>query len=198
MCTAFVRYGDDYICGFNMDINEGALDWRLAMDERVFAVTVAMGRGLPDAVPAGAAIPPEYVECEGGVLRIHGVNRDGRFANQLNNLRFAGAPFEVGADCVPLYDLVDSFLRGRNAMRDVERLARERRVVNLPSGAANIPDMGMHSLMSDSKGNMLIVEPGNGIAVPCGKYAALSNFAVMALPGDFTPENFLHSGTVLV
>ena len=26
MCTAFVKYGKDYICGFNMDINAGAYD----------------------------------------------------------------------------------------------------------------------------------------------------------------------------
>ena len=25
MCTAFVKYGKDYICGFNMDINEEAM-----------------------------------------------------------------------------------------------------------------------------------------------------------------------------
>ena len=25
MCTAFVKYGKDYICGFNMDINAGAI-----------------------------------------------------------------------------------------------------------------------------------------------------------------------------
>ena len=38
MCTAFVKYGKDYICGFNMDINAGAMDWRLLMDDQVFAV----------------------------------------------------------------------------------------------------------------------------------------------------------------
>ena len=36
MCTAFVRYGKDYICGFNMDINAEAMDWRLVMDEDRF------------------------------------------------------------------------------------------------------------------------------------------------------------------
>ena len=39
MYTAFVRYGDDYICGFNMDINAEALEWKLLMDDEVFAVT---------------------------------------------------------------------------------------------------------------------------------------------------------------
>ena len=33
MCTAFVKYGKDYICGFNMDISAEAMDWQLLMDD---------------------------------------------------------------------------------------------------------------------------------------------------------------------
>ena len=82
MCTAFVRYGKDYICGFNMDINAEAMNWELLMDENRFAVALPMASPAGFA-PKGAPIPPAYTDSEGGVLRIHGVNRNGCFAGQL-------------------------------------------------------------------------------------------------------------------
>ena len=193
MCTAFVRYGKDYICGFNMDINVEAMNCELLMDENRFAVVLAMANPA-DFVPKGTPIPPEYTDSEDGVLCIHGVNRHGGFAGQLNNMRTAKAPFEIGGDCVPLYHLVDGFIRGKYALPEVEGLARAKRVVNLPEGAVGIPDMGMHSLMSDGEGRILVVEPGNGVAAISEKYAVMTNFAVLELPGDFTPENFGYYG----
>ena len=193
MCTAFVRYGKDYICGFNMDINAEAMDWRLVMDEDRFAVAIRM-TSPAGFVPEGTPIPAEFTDSEDGLLRIHGVNRRGCFAGQLNNMRFAKVAFEIGRDCVPLYHLVDGFIRGKYALPEVERLAREKKVVNLPAGVVGIPDMGMHSLMSDGEGRILVVEPGNGTAVISEKYAVMTNFAVLELPGDFTPENFGYYG----
>ena len=125
MCTAFVRYGRDHICGFNMDINVEAMNWKLLMDENRFAVTLPMANPA-DFAPKGTPIPPTYTDSEGGVLHIQGVNRKGFFAGQLNNMRSAKAPFEIGGDCVPLYHLVDGFIRGKYALSKAERLARER------------------------------------------------------------------------
>lgn len=194
MCTAFVRNGKDYICGFNMDINVGAFDWKLLMDEEVFAVTLSMGENIAELVPKGCVIPPEYLDFENGVLKVQGVNKNGNFGNQLNNMRFSKAGFEVNENCVPLYYLVDSFIRGKNTLRDVERYVRTKKIVNLPTGSIDVPDMGMHSLMSDAKGNILVVEPGNGFCVLSEKYGVMSNFSVLELPGDFTPENFEYYG----
>ncbi len=193
MCTAFVRYGRDYICGFNMDINVEALEWRLLMDENRFAVALRMADPA-NFVPEGTSIPPVYTDSEGGMLRIHGVNRQGCFAGQLNNMRFAKAPFEIGENCVPLYHLVDGFIRGRYKLSEVEGLAREKKVVNLPEGVVGIPDMGMHALMSDGDGHILVVEPGNGVAAISESYAVMANFAVLELPGDFAPESFGYYG----
>ena len=193
VCTAFVRYGRDYICGFNMDINVEALDWRLYMDESQFAVALRMANPA-DYVPAGTPIPPAYTDSEGGVLRIHGVNREGCFAGQLNNMRSVKAAFEIGENCVPLYHLVDGFIRGKYALSAVEGLARKKKVVNLPEGVVGSPDMGMHALMSDGEGHILVVEPGNGVAAISERYAVMTNFAVLELPGDFTPEHFGYYG----
>lgn len=194
MCTAFVRNGQDYICGFNMDINEGAFDWKLVMDEEVFAVTFSMKRNISELMPIGGMIPSEYVDFENDVLKVQGVNRNGNFGNQLNNMRFIKAQFEVGENCVPLYYLVDSFIRGKSTLQDIERYVRTKKIVNLPTASIDIPDMAMHSLMSDANGNIIVVEPGNGFSVLSEKYAVMSNFTVMELPEDFTPENFRYYG----
>lgn len=194
MCTAFVRNGNDYICGFNMDINEDAFDWQLHMDESLFAVVMRMDEKLLSQLSQGRLVPPEYTDFANGTLFIQGVGKNGHFGNQLNNLRFSKAQFEISYDCVPLYHLVDSFIRGKNSLRDVENLARSKKVVNLPTGPVHIPDMGMHSLLSDAEGNILIVEPGNGICIPCEKYAVMTNFPVLELPADFAPENFSYYG----
>lgn len=194
MCTAFVRYGKDYVCGFNMDINEGAFDWQLHMDESIFAVAMPMDSNLSAQLPQGLRIPPEYMAYEGGMLLVQGIGKNGHFGTQLNNLRFSKAQFEISDGSVPLYYLVDSFIRGKNNLRDVEQYARSKKVVNLPTGSVEIPDMGMHSLLSDAAGNILVVEPGNGISIPCEKYAVMSNFPVLELPADFTAENFGYYG----
>lgn len=190
MCTAFVRYGNDYICGFNMDINVEAFDWQLLMDEKQFAVAMNVKTEASDFFPEGVAIPTEYTDYDGGILRLHGVNRQGYFANQLNNMHFSKASFEIDKNCVPLYHLADAFIRGKYSLRKVEALARKKKVTNLPRGIVDIPDMGMHSLMSDGSGQILVVEPGNGVAALSEKYAVMTNFAVLELPGDFSPENF--------
>ena len=194
MCTAFVRNGHDYVCGFNMDINPEAFEWQLIMDDSVFAVAMPMEKKLSSLLPADCPVPHEYTDFENGMLCVQGVGKNGHFGNQLNNLRFSKARFEISPDCVPLYYLVDSFIRGKSSLRDIENHARNKRVVNLPTGSIDIPDMGMHSLLSDAEGNILIVEPGNGIGIPCEKYAVMSNFPVMELPADFTPENFGYYG----
>ena len=193
MCTAFVRYGKDYICGFNMDINVEAMNWKLLMDENQFAVALPMANPA-DFAPKDTPIPPTYTDSEGGVLRINGVNRNGCFAGQLNNMRFAKAAFHIDEGCVPLYHLVDGYIRGKYTLSDVEGLARKKRVINLPAGVVGIPDMGMHTLMSDGEGRILMVEPGNGVAVLSERYAVMTNFAVLELPCDFTPENFGYYG----
>lgn len=86
---------------------------------------------------------------------------------------------------MPLYYLVDSFIRGKSMIQDIERYARTKKVVNLPTGSIDVPDMAMHSLMSDSNGNIIVVEPGNGFSVLSEKYTVMSNFSVLELPGDF-------------
>ena len=193
MCTAFVWKGKDRICGFNMDLPD-VLEWRLFMDRECFFV------GLrpvfrPGLLPEGiTAVPGEYLPCAGDWLRIHGVGRNGNFGNQLNALGFTGAPFEPGADTVPLYTLVDRFLAEKTGMDEIIRTVRKKRIVNLPGAAVGIPDPAMHSLLSDGEGRILMVEPGNGYAEIQEHFAVMSNFTMLVLPEDLTAERFGYYG----
>lgn len=108
-------------------------------------------------VPNGAPIPLAYTDLESGVPHIHGVNRNGCFADQRNNMRTAKAPFGIGQDCVPLYRLVDAEIR--------------------PPGNRR-PGTGMQALMSDGEGHILVLESSNGIAAISEKYAVMTNLAV--------------------
>lgn len=193
MCTGFIHKGKDRICGFNMDLPDGVLDWKLIMDQECFYV------GLrpvirPEMFPKGMKdAPEEYLPCKGEYLRIHGVNRNGCFGNQLNALGFTRAPFEISEDTVPLYALVDRFLAGKTGLTEIAETARTKRIVNMPGGAG-MPDPAMHSLLSDREGRILMIEPGNGLAVIRENYAVMSNFPMLILPEDLIPEKYGYYG----
>ena len=99
-----------------------------------------------------------------------------------------GPPFEIGENTVPLYSLVDRFLCGEMGIDGIIDTARKKRVVNMPSFAAGLPDPAMHSLLSDENGRILMLEPGNGYAEIRAKYAVMSNFSMLILPGDLAEK----------
>ena len=192
MCTAFVYRGKDRICGFNMDLPDG-LGWKLFMDRDCFYVGLRPDV-RPELLPAGVqAIPEEYLPCAGEYLKLHGVSREGRFGNQLNALGFTGAPFEVGADAIPLYGLVDRFISGKKSIDDIIDTARRKRIVNMPGGAG-MADPALHSLLSDREGRVIMVEPGIGCAEITASYAVMSNFTMLRLPEDMAAERFGYYG----
>lgn len=166
------------ICGFNMDINPEAFKWRVVAGKDAFYVALEGGEAVGDA------LPPGYADYVGGNLRAHGVTAGGVFAVQLNNMGCKGAPFAVRDDAYPLYGMVDNLLSGRMTVGEAEAIAGTKQLVNMPAGAVDIPDIAMHSLIADGEGNTLLLEPGNGYAKLCGRYAVLSNFPVLALPLD--------------
>ena len=193
MCTAFVHKGKDRICGFNMDL-PGSLDWKLFTDRDCFYVGI---RPVirPELLPEGMhEIPDAYLPCDEEYLKIHGLHRNGNFGNQLNALNYHKAPFEVGDDAIPLYSLVDRFVSGRTDIDAIIGTVRKKRTVNMPSAAIGLPDLAMHSLLSDKEGRILMIEPGNGYAEVWEDYAVMSNFPMLILPRDMTEEQFGYYG----
>ena len=173
MCTGFVRKGKDVIVGFNMDINIRAFDYDIVANKEQF-----------------------YVEIKSGevTVKAHGINHLGNFASQLNNMDFTKAPFRLGKNVVPLYEIVDDSISGKISYNEILKMASEKEIVNMPGQAINIPCIAMHSLIADRQGHIMILEPGNGYCVLQGDYAALSNFAFLENPANLTPENYGYYG----
>lgn len=174
MCTGFVRKGKDMIVGFNMDINIGAMEYEIVANEEQFYVNVKN-----DLV---------------GETRAQGINHLGNFASQLNNMNCTKAPFKIGDNIVPLYDIVNDYIVAKITYNDILKIVNEKEIVNMPDKAIDITCVAMHSLITDRKGNIMIIEPGNGYAVIKDKYAVLSNFAFLESQADLTPENYGYYG----
>ena len=117
---AFIHKGKHLICGFNLDINEGAMDYRVyAEPERFYIGIIAMEP--PKDVPL-----PSHFRLEGGIRKIQGVNRDGLFAVCLNNMNFAKAPFRLAEEALPIDQLMDDCISGRITVEDARRLAHQK------------------------------------------------------------------------
>ena len=187
MCTGFVRRGNDIIVGFNMDINLGAIDYNVYAEPDAFFVGVQMKN------PKGLSIEERKLydggKIKDNIIRIHGVNNQGHFGNCLNNLRFSKAPFKIGGNIISIDQVVHRYLTNEISLDDIIHLAMTKEIVNLPTNSVEIPDLAMHSLLSDKEGRIVILEPGNGFSVITEKYAALTNFALLELPKDFNKEN---------
>lgn len=183
MCTAFLHKGKHLICGFNLDINEGAMDYQVYKEPERFYVGVAISQALRDAMMADWRYLPDD-----RVRRIMGVNREGLFAVCLNNMNCEKAPFRIGTDAFPIDQLMDDCISGRITVEDARRIAHEKELVNLPAGTVDIPSLAFHGLITSPDSPILLVEPGNGYAVLKDHYAAMTNYALLDPPADLTPE----------
>ncbi len=175
MCTAFVRRGNDVISGFNMDINLEALQYEIYAEDDAFYVGMT-------------------VSNTNLTVRIHGVNRDGNFGNQLNNMDFYKAPYQEGENAVSLDRLIHAYISGEYTFDTLKEIAEKKEITQMPSGIVDIPTIAFHSLITDSTGRIMILEPGNGFSIITEKYAALSNFAILELPKDFTESKYGYYG----
>lgn len=190
MCTGFVRRGKDVICGFNMDINAGAIDYGVYTEPDKFYI----GTQVKVSPEEEAELPEGIFRVDNGVRKIHGVNSNGCFGNMLNNMNCRKAPFRMDPSVISLDQLIDDYISGRVSFQELKQIVDTREIVNIPSGSVQIPDLTFHSIFSDKKGNILIAEPGNGYSVIREKYAVLSNFPLLELPTDFEPSRFGYYG----
>ncbi len=182
MCTAFVIKGKDMITGFNLDINAGAFGYRIAATDEYFGVQL----DVSDASGIYRGM--------NGCGMIQGVNRNGAFATQLNNMGCTKAPYSEEADTYPLYLLIDEYITGKIDYEKLMDIANKKRIVNLPQECIDIPYIAMHSLIADRAGHILMLEPGNGYSVISEKYAVLSNFPMIELADDFCEEKYGYFG----
>lgn len=90
--------------------------------------------------------------------------------------------------------LIDDYISGKCCFDDLIKTANEREIVRLPKGSIDISDLAFHSLIADGKGNIMILEPGNGHSIIKEKYAVLTNFSMLELPADFSQDKFKYYG----
>lgn len=159
MCTAFVKRGDDVVFGYNLDLAEGAWDYRVYPKDDLFYIGIKVGST---------------------VYKVHGVNRNGNFGN----LPYMNAPgkgvYRRGKNVHRLDLLVDAYISGKRTFDEVLGIVREKDIVNVPNAS-------MHSLLSDGRGRMLLVEPGLGYREISDGFAVVSNFSLLDPPSDFSP-----------
>jgi len=187
MCTAFIHKGEHLICGFNLDINEGAMDYRVFAQPDAFYIGVAISPGmLHDA--------PGHYRLDNGIRKIQGVNRNGMFAVILNNMNFPKAPFRLAEDALPIDQLMDDCISGRVDVETAHGMVHEKNTVNVPTGSVEIPSLAFHGFITDPVSPILLVEPGNGHQMLQDRYAAMTNYALLELPADLTPETWGYYG----
>ena len=176
MCTAFVRRGKDVIAGFNMDINPEAFEYDIFANSKEFYI------GLKTHIVSHP------------VIKIHGVNSKGNFANQLNNMDFYKVPYEESINSISIDRIVDDYISDKITFDDIKTITDIKEVTQIPNGAVDMPTIAFHSLITDSKGRIMMLEPGNGYSIIKEKYAVLSNFSMLELPEDLTSEKYGYYG----
>lgn len=176
MCTAFVRRGNDIISGFNMDINKEAFEFDIYANSKEFYV--------------GLKAPIENHP----IIKIHGVNSNGNFANQLNNMDFHKAPYVESANSISIDRIVDDYISDKITFDEIKSIADTKEITQIPTGAVDMPTIAFHSLITDRTGKIMLLEPGNGYSIVQEKYAVLSNFSMIELPRDLGDEKYGYYG----
>ena len=147
MCTAIAHKGNDLIYGFNLDIDPAVWDFSIHKTKSFFALAAAVGK---------------TTYC------VHGVNRNGNFSN---TPYMNGEPFPVprGTRRERIDLMSDRYVRGKYTFGDIEEILRTKTVTCIPAAS-------MHSLIGNSEGDLLIVEPGYGYKSVEDNFAVLTNF----------------------
>ena len=183
MCTAFAIRGRDVICGFNLDLPDGAWRWNVHAEPDSFYVTMT--------IPEGSSLFEQFVSLShqfpSAECRAQGVDAHGRFAVMLNVMEGKRGLFRADADALQLSQLVEEYQTGKRSFDEVIAALNTHDVLNLPGHTH-------HALFADAQGRFLIAEPGSGYIVVRDRFAVNSNFALLDLPADLTPERWSYYG----
>lgn len=157
MCTAFIHRGDDYLAGFNFDVDPAVWQYKLIMNPQLFYIGIRMGRTL---------------------YKTHGVNCSGQFGV----LPYRNGPVETKLHRGGRYQRLD-LLDGRWIAGDIdyvnlESILEQKEIVDAPG-------CSMHALFSDAPGHIMLVEPGSG-HISFEKQAVVGNFPLIERPSELS------------
>ena len=162
MCTGFIRRGKDVLFGFNMDLPDGLWDFGVYPKKDMFYIGIRV---------------------KGRIIRTHGVNVQGQFANMPYMNAMERGKYQRGKGYRRLDLLVNDYISGKRDYQDIANAVRTHQIVN-------VPNCSMHTLFGDAQGHMLLVEPGFAPKEQTGDYAVISNFPILEKPENLVPEQF--------
>lgn len=180
MCTGFIKKTDtDLFCAFNMDLPDGAWDYQVYTEPDAFYIGMrtdpsGMGVLAAEVDRLSSILSPD------GINRAHGVHASGNFCCNPYMNEFDKGRWMPGLTPYPL--LTDQFLRGKLTLKELMQKHQEEPLTNLPG-------YSMHALMSDSSGNLRLLEPGIGIVPLDASEAVLTNYSLLAPHSDIDDPN---------
>ncbi|MDD2433740.1 MAG: conjugal transfer protein [Bacilli bacterium] len=156
MCTSFVHKGKDVIVGFNFDVDPKEWPYKIAKNKDGFFIMINDGRRF---------------------RRHHGVNNKGEAGNLFYVKGCEEGKYSRGKDKVVLGGLVIRMLNFRDSFADLVEITKTKKVVD-----TTFPTL--HSLLSNRKGDVLIIEPGRGVKYDTtSPYSLMTNFALFDRKG---------------
>lgn len=162
MCTGFVSFGNDYIAGFNLDVDPAVWDFRVYTRRDCFFAGLRMGSTT---------------------YRIHGVNAAGRFA-VLPYMNGAPETMQYRGRAYTRIDLINhKLLSGKLDGDALDTLLNVKQPVN-------VPNTSMHALYADPTGRITLVEPKLGIRRYGERHAVIANYPLLTVPDDLTENPF--------
>lgn len=177
MCTGFTKRGNDFIFGFNLDVDPEIWDFDVYKSRNYFAGGVTVGstryllhgvssNGNFSAVPYNNGLrhllearPEDYVKG----LPLKGVKTIGAETGEGSPL-----PKHINTDLIS-----DRIVRGKYSIEDLDTIVRTRRITH--------GKVTLHMIAgSAAEGRTFIVEPGIGYKEITKDYSVISNFPVLA------------------
>ena len=111
MCTAFANRGRDVICGFNLDLPDGAWSWNVHAEPDSFYVTIS----IPEDSPLFEQFKPLFHQFPSAECRAQGVNAHGHFAVMLDVMEGKRGLYREDSDALQLSQLVEEYQTGKRS-----------------------------------------------------------------------------------
>lgn len=151
MCTGFVKKGNDLLFGFNLDIDPNLWNFDLYKTDNYFSVGINVGKTI-------------YLT--------HGVNKYGHFSNLPYMNGDEQGKYQRGKDNERIDLLTDRYIKNIYSYEDVIEILKNKTIVNIPNGS-------LHTLLANEKGDILLIEPGNGFKKINDEFAVITNYPLL-------------------
>lgn len=152
MCTSFIHKGKDIIVGFNFDVDLKVWDYKVFL--------------APDRFYIGIKVNGKYHPY-------HGVSALGNFGNLLYIPENENGKYRRSPKCFRIDLLSEQYINNILTYDNIINILKEKSIIN-------VPNCSMHSLLTNKKGQAVVIEPGIGYKEINDNYFILTNYSVLA------------------